>query len=592
MRIKTWINEKVKEYVRKNWSEKTVQCNYKTDSSRMRDENRWIQVSTPVNDDYIHYEIINDHIELHFEYSDSKEKGIMAHAGLVDYLEKVTEAESQYEWTDFQDGKSVACIYKEQIVEWEDMLKKLNVVINHFDPLINDYINNRSLVVEESTIQVDDGLIPADPVDLITLSLEDVFKRNLTIPDYQRIYCWDDKNVNCLLNDLLLHSKQQNFSDTQYRMGTIILHYHDNVYDIIDGQQRLVTLSLMLDELGIETSLMEQRFESSIAKEYIGYNKYLVGNFVGKYISDKKGFREYLLQKIEFSVLILNNSSLDLAYTFFSNENSRGVPLTDYDLLKAHHLRFIPEANEQQSRKAAETWNKMLKEGNSKMGDSEPLPDYVRTLDTYLYNLRQWMRMEHHESSNNDRHIKREYEAAPIMPEIPPFGEQFFFNEPIQGGTHFFSFVEIHLAKYRQFIHTAVYQSIHNKLTGKGSIQWYRNVIETLLFGYFEKFGELYLADASMLIMRVLLQNRYDTARAQQRSIYKSVSDLRIILMINQATSPTFFLAELFNIVRNYPVKYLQDMSSIQKSMRRAIKDIKEDLKKIIYVESIKNIRL
>ena len=62
--------------------------------------------------------------------------------------------------------------------------------------------------------------------------------------------------------------------------------------------------------------------------------------------------------------------------------------------------------------------------------------------------------------------------------------------------------------------------------------------------------------------------------------------------MINQATSPTFFLAELFNVIQDYPIKYLQDMSPIQKSMRRAVIEIKNELNDDIYVESIKNIKL
>ena len=202
------------------------------------------------------------------------------------------------------------------------------------------------------------------------------------------------------------------------------------------------------------------------------------------------------------------------------------------------------------------------------------------------------MKMEYHETKDNDRHVKNEYEAAAIMPEIPPFGEQFFFNEPIQGGTHFFSFVEIHLAKYRSFTKTNVYRCIHNRLTGKGSIQWYRNTIETLLFGYYEKFVEHCVADAAILISRVLLQNRYDTSRAQKDSVYKYVSELGIILMINQATSPTFFLADMYNIIRDYPIKYLQEMLPIQRSMRRTIIDIKNELAGNIYVESIRNLKL
>ena len=109
------------------------------------------------------------------------------------------------------------------------------------------------------------------------------------------------------------------------------------------------------------------------------------------------------------------------------------------------------------------------------------------------------------------------------------------------------------------------------------------------MFGYYEKFGEHCFADAAILISRVLLQNRYNTSRAQKGSVYKYVSDLGIILMINQATSPTFFLAEIYNIIRDYPIKYLQEMLPIQ---RRTIIDIKNELAGNIYVESIRNLKL
>lgn len=592
MRIKTWINSKVIDFVGRQWPNKKVEYNYKDDSWHTRDENRWIQIATPINDSSIHYEIINNHVELHFEYSTQKNNGITAHQDLVDYLEQVTETNTLYEWTDFLGGDSVRCSYLESIIDSDDMLTKLKIVIDYFDPLILGFLNKRDIASRSSIIIKKCFSESKETVDLTTLFLQDLYKWNLNIPDYQRIYCWEEKQVKCLLNDLLFHQDLHEIKNSPYRLGTIILHYHDGIYDIIDGQQRLVTLSLLLAEFGVETCLMEQQLESSVAQGYVGYNKFIIENYVRKHIPEKDIFLRFLLNNIQFSVLTLNNTSLDLAYTFFSNENSRGVTLTDYDLLKAHHLRFIPESYELQSRKAAETWNNMIKQGRNNITENDPVPDYDRTLDTYLFNLRQWMRMEHYETKDNDRHVKNEYEAAPIMPDLPPFGEQFFFNEPIQGGTHFFSFTEIHLTKYHQFIKTKEYQAIHSRLMDKGSIQWYRNAIETLLFGYYEKFGEHCLSDASILIMRMLLEDRYNTLRAQKDSIYKNVAESGVILQINQATSPTFFLAELYLAVRDYPVKYLQDMTKIQRYMRRAIIDIKNELRETIYVESIKNMKL
>lgn len=64
-----------------------------------------------------------------------------------------------------------------------------------------------------------------------------------------------------------------------------------------------------------------------------------------------------LLRNVSFAVLVVNDSNLDLAYTFFSNQNSKGVPLSDFDLLKAHHLRFIPGDEGGQAEHMAKKWN-------------------------------------------------------------------------------------------------------------------------------------------------------------------------------------------------------------------------------------------
>ena len=39
---------------------------------------------------------------------------------------------------------------------------------------------------------------------------------SLKIPDYQRIYCWSEKNVICLLDDI-------QGINSEYRLGTLIL---------------------------------------------------------------------------------------------------------------------------------------------------------------------------------------------------------------------------------------------------------------------------------------------------------------------------------------------------------------------------------
>ena len=180
---------------------------------------------------------------------------------------------------------------------------------------------------------------------------------------------------------------------------------------------------------------------------------------------------------------------------------------------------------------------------------------------------------------------------APTVDEIPSYGGYFNFNESIQGGAYFFSYVEQHLNKYRQFVATEEYSILHNTIYG-GTNQWYRDVIESVLFCYFLKFGTFYLSDALVVIMRILLQHRYVSLRANKASIVRYVGDSELVLMIDRATSPTFFLAEARNIAKELYTPSRPDMSPIMRLMRNRAYNITKMLEKKIVVESFKNLNI
>ena len=73
-------------------------------------------------------------------------------------------------------------------------------------------------------------------------------KSDFLIPDYQRPYKWSAQNTNQLLDDI---EEAMNSNKEVYRVGTLILHKDEgNTYNIVDGQQRTITFSLLLDCLG------------------------------------------------------------------------------------------------------------------------------------------------------------------------------------------------------------------------------------------------------------------------------------------------------------------------------------------------------
>ena len=66
----------------------------------------------------------------------------------------------------------------------------------------------------------------------------------LTIPVYQRPYKWSARNAIQLLDDII---EARNANKEVYRVGTLILHKDGcGNYNIVDGQQRTITFSLLL----------------------------------------------------------------------------------------------------------------------------------------------------------------------------------------------------------------------------------------------------------------------------------------------------------------------------------------------------------
>ncbi|MDE7088812.1 MAG: DUF262 domain-containing protein, partial [Prevotella sp.] len=63
-----------------------------------------------------------------------------------------------------------------------------------------------------------------------------------------------------------------------------------------------------------------------------------------------------------------------------------------------------------------------------------------------------------------------------------------------------------------------------------------------------------------------------------------------LVLIIDQATSPTFFLAEARNIAKDLSYPARQSMSPIMRSMRMKASNITKELEQNMVVESFKNL--
>ena len=82
----------------------------------------------------------------------------------------------------------------------------------------------------------------------ITFSVKSISEvlqnRSLKIPEYQRPYKWERRHIRNLFNDVR-EAIEKNKSE--YRIGSVILHKKDDInIDIVDGQQRLISISLLM----------------------------------------------------------------------------------------------------------------------------------------------------------------------------------------------------------------------------------------------------------------------------------------------------------------------------------------------------------
>jgi uncharacterized protein with ParB-like and HNH nuclease domain len=97
--------------------------------------------------------------------------------------------------------------------------------------------------------------------DADQMSLQEIFQQaRLNIPRYQRSYAWDEKQVNDLIDDIdYVLGRRKQVGDSRnivHYFGTLVLDDIKEVdsptpndwilYDIVDGQQRLTTVSLLV----------------------------------------------------------------------------------------------------------------------------------------------------------------------------------------------------------------------------------------------------------------------------------------------------------------------------------------------------------
>lgn len=189
-------------------------------------------------------------------------------------------------------------------------------------------------------------------VNLLKLIKE--YGNKLTIPDYQRPYTWKKSTADTLFNDIYSAMKE----NKEYRLGSLILHRDENgCYNIVDGQQRLITISLILKALGDKSEFLLENEVKSVSFKNIAENyKALESRVNALSSSERENYNDYI-KKCSFAIIITDKQ--EEAFQFFDSQNTRGKSLKPHDLLKAYHLREMNDASEEIKKAVVKRWDNM-----------------------------------------------------------------------------------------------------------------------------------------------------------------------------------------------------------------------------------------
>lgn len=174
-----------------------------------------------------------------------------------------------------------------------------------------------------------------------------IFKKdnNFEIPEYQRPFSWEEKQLNDLWDDLSSASKR---GYSEYLLGTVYLQEaNHNVFKILDGQQRFISMYLLLKSLNykclpeLEIGENDNNFFQKLIKENeidIPLSasqrrlKIALELFKNKVNNENK-----ILDFIEknLSIIVTKVKDSQVAITTFITQTDRGKRLTNLEKLKS-----------------------------------------------------------------------------------------------------------------------------------------------------------------------------------------------------------------------------------------------------------------
>ena len=187
--------------------------------------------------------------------------------------------------------------------------------------------------------------IPLEELNIEQIYLDDSPHIIYQIPIYQRNYAWEDTEINALVKDILDYVGKKEV----YYIGTLVTFKRgENIYEVIDGQQRLTTINILLNALGIKPKNTLTYTARKVSKNTIErlpdfpeeYDSGIKNGFkfandaIKNIIGDQENsFRDYFLHNVKI-IHYRVPKDVDLNH-YFEVMNSRGEQLEKHEIVKA-----------------------------------------------------------------------------------------------------------------------------------------------------------------------------------------------------------------------------------------------------------------
>jgi uncharacterized protein with ParB-like and HNH nuclease domain len=193
------------------------------------------------------------------------------------------------------------------------------------------------------------------------------------VPMYQRNYAWGESEISQLVQDVLDYQQKSARDEQTYYIGTLVVFVRDDGrFEVIDGQQRFTTLSLLANWLKKHAApaldlgwyeLINLEFESRpvSSRTFDGlwqgiephelrgddFNEGLVKGYelIGKALNDLKkkeqlaAFCNYLFKHVQITRIEVPRDT-DLNH-FFEAMNNRGEQLEKHEVVKARLMATL-----------------------------------------------------------------------------------------------------------------------------------------------------------------------------------------------------------------------------------------------------------